>query len=135
MSDLARYLAPLLDKPLTVICTHVHFDHAGGLADFHDTCLHCQEIDLMKRGDATAALYDPAQATLYSGDVVYDGELIDNARGSVPDHYAASMVRLARLAPRLVHPGHYHSFGTERLHSLVTDYLAGQRAPACPASA
>ena len=43
---------------------------------------------------------------------------------------------LARyLAPRLVHPGHYHSFGTERLHSLVTDYLAGRRASACPASA
>jgi glyoxylase-like metal-dependent hydrolase (beta-lactamase superfamily II) len=198
VSNLARYLAPLLDKPLTVACTHMHFDHAGGLADFDDTCLHCQEIDLMKRGDATAALalpaqgfnvdgyfdalpypgfsaasyrfrpcgvqralddgdvidlgdralevlhlpghspgsialYDPAQDTLYSGDVVYDGELIDQAHGCVPDHYAASMERLSRLAPRLVHPGHYHSFGTARLQSLIAEYLAGRRVPGCPA--
>lgn len=197
VSNLARYLAPLLVKPLTVVCTHLHFDHAGGLADFSNTCLHCQEIDLMKRGDARAALaqpeqgfnvddyfaelpypgfsatsyrfrpcgvqralnegdvidlgdralevlhlpghspgsvalYDRAQDTLYSGDVVYDGELIDNAFGCVPDTYAASLERLARLTPQLVHPGHYHSFGTERLQCLITDYLAGRRAPSCP---
>ncbi len=41
--------------------------------------------------------------------------------------------RLARLAPHLVHPGHDHSFGNERLQSLVTDHLAGLRAPGCPA--
>jgi hypothetical protein len=67
--------------------------------------------------------------------VVYDGELIDNVHGCVPDDDAASMVRLARLAPRLVHPGHYRLLGSERLHRLVTDNLAGRRAPGCPASA
>jgi glyoxylase-like metal-dependent hydrolase (beta-lactamase superfamily II) len=201
VSDLARYLsntlASLLDKPLTVVCTHMHFDHAGGLADFKNTCLHCHEVDLMKRGDATAALalpeqgfnaddyfdalpypgfsaasyrfrpcvvqralndgdvidlgdrslevlhlpghspgsialYDPAQDTLYSGDVVYDGELIDQAHGCVPEAYSRSMERLARLAPRLVHPGHYHSFDNERMQRLIEGYLAGRREPGCP---
>jgi glyoxylase-like metal-dependent hydrolase (beta-lactamase superfamily II) len=197
VSDLARYLGPLLDRPLTVVCTHMHFDHAGCLADFQNTCLHCQEVKLMERGDATAALalpkqgfnvdnhfaelpypgfsaaryrfrpcvvqraleegdvidlgdralevlhlpghspgsialYDKTQDTLYAGDVVYDGELIDNSLGCVPDIHATSMDRLARLAPRLVHPGHYQSFGTERLHRLITDYLAGNRMPGCP---
>jgi glyoxylase-like metal-dependent hydrolase (beta-lactamase superfamily II) len=199
VSDLARYLAPLLDKPLTVVCTHMHFDHAGGLADFTDTCLHCQEIDLMKRGDAAAALalpeqgfnvdgyfaelpypgfsaaghrfrpcvvqralddgdvidlgdralevlhlpghspgsialHDPAQDTLYSGDVVYDGELIDQAQGCVPEVYGRSMERLARMAPRLVHPGHYHSFDNARMQVLIEGYLKGRRKPGCPAS-
>lgn len=86
----------------------------------------------MKQGDATAALALPEQGFNVDG---YFDEHIDNAHGCVPDHYAASMVRLARLAPRLVHPGHYHSFGTERLNRLVTDYLAGRRAPGYPASA
>jgi len=200
VSDLASYLAPLLDKPLTVVCTHMHFDHAGGLADFKNTCLHCHEIDLMQRGDADAALARPdqgfnldeyfaelpyagfsaaayrfrpcvvqralqegdvidlgnralevvhlpghspgsialherAQDTLYSGDVVYDGELIDNALGCVPEEYGRSMERLARLAPGLVHPGHYHSFDTERMHHLIAEYLAGRREPGCPAPA
>ncbi len=200
VSNLARYLAPLLDKPLTVVCTHAHFDHAGGLADFSNTCLHCHEIDLMRRGDATLALarpeqgfnvdahfselpypgfsaadyrfrpcvvqralhegdlidlgdrvlevlhlpghspgsialYDPAQYTLYPGDVVYDGELIDKALGCVPEDYAVSMERLARLAPRRVHPGHYHSFDTDRMQALITDYLAGLREPGCPTPA
>jgi glyoxylase-like metal-dependent hydrolase (beta-lactamase superfamily II) len=161
VSDLARYLAPLLDKPLTVVCTHAHFDHAGGLADFKSTCLHCLEIDLMRRGDATAALAQPEQGfnvdayfselpypgfsaanyrfrpcvvqrALNEGDVVYDGELIDKALGCVPEEYATSMERLARLAPRLVHPGHYHSFDTQRMQALIIDYLAGRREPGCP---
>jgi glyoxylase-like metal-dependent hydrolase (beta-lactamase superfamily II) len=198
VSNLASYLAPLLDKPLTVVCTHAHFDHAGGLADFECTCLHCDEINLMRRGDATAALarpeqgfnvdayfselpysgfsaasyrfrpcvvqralnegdvidlgdralevlhlpghspgsialFDRAQDTLYSGDVVYDGELIDNALGCVPEDYANSMERLSRLEPELVHPGHYHSFENERMQNLITDYLAGRRKSGCPA--
>jgi hypothetical protein len=43
------------------------------------------------------------------------------------------MERLARLAPGLVHPGHDHSFDTQRMQALVADYLAGRREPGCPA--
>lgn len=197
VSNLALYLAPLLDRPLTVVCTHAHFDHAGGLADFENTCLHCREVGTMTCGDAAAALalpaqgfnleryfhalphtgfsaagyrfrasqvrraldegdvidlgdralevlhlpghspgsialYDRAQDTLYSGDVVYDGRLIDDAAGCMPDAYCVSMERLARLGPRLVHPGHYHSFGADRLRVLIAQYLAGRRDLGCP---
>ena len=56
---------------------------------------------------------------LFSGDVVYDGELLDD----VVEDYVASMERLRRLPVCLVHGGHFPSFGGERYLELIDAYL------------
>jgi hypothetical protein len=79
--------------------------------------------------------HERVQDTPYSGHAVYDGELIDDASGCVPEDVAPGMERLARPAPRLVHPGHHHSFDTARTQTLITDHLASRREPGRPAPA
>lgn len=76
------------------------------------------------------ALYEKATRTLFSGDVIYDGMLIDTAWHSNPDAYEASLRRLKELPVNVVHAGHEPSFGRERLHELIDSYLSGgQRMP------
>lgn len=71
------------------------------------------------------ALYERSTRTLFSGDVVYDGELIDNAWHSEPEVYAESLARLRDLPVETVHAGHGGSFGRDRLLYLIDSYLSG----------
>ncbi|MFB9356693.1 MBL fold metallo-hydrolase [Actinoplanes nipponensis] len=64
-----------------------------------------------------------ADGTLFSGDVIYDGGLLDSLPGSDPEAYARSLRRLRELPVRLTHAGHGPSFGRGRLHRLIDDYL------------
>ncbi len=79
------------------------------------------------------ALYDPQNQALFSGDVVYDGELLDQLPGSDIPTYIATYERLQRLPVETVYPGHYRTFGQERLEQLLADYLEAKRQPGCPA--
>lgn len=81
------------------------------------------------------ALWEKATGILFSGDVVYDGPLIDDCYHSNIDDYIASMERLRRLPVRTVHGGHFASFGAERFVALIDEYLAGKRRPGCPGDA
>jgi hypothetical protein len=36
------------------------------------------------------------------------------------------------LPVRVVHGGHYPSFGADRYRALIDDYLQGRRQPGCP---
>jgi glyoxylase-like metal-dependent hydrolase (beta-lactamase superfamily II) len=69
------------------------------------------------------ALFDPGDGTLFSGDVVYDGALLDTIAGSDRAQYRESMLRLRSLPIRVVHPGHGPSFGRRRLHAIIDRYL------------
>lgn len=81
------------------------------------------------------ALWEKATGILFSGDVVYDGPLIDDCYHSDVDDYLASMERLRRLPVRAVHGGHFPSFGPERFLELIDEYIAGKRRPGCPGEA
>ena len=71
------------------------------------------------------ALYERATRTLFSGDVIYDGMLIDNAWHSDPEAYEHSLRRLRELPVEHVHAGHEGSFGRDRLITLIDSFLAG----------
>jgi glyoxylase-like metal-dependent hydrolase (beta-lactamase superfamily II) len=102
--------------------------HEGDVLDLGDQAL--EVLHLPGHSPGAVALWDARRGRLYSGDVVYDGELLDDLYRSDPDRYRASMERLLVLPVQSVYPGHYAIFGRERLHQIVRGYLA--RRPATP---
>lgn len=74
----------------------------------------------------SVALLEEHTGTLYSGDVVYDGYLVDDLPESDPAAYRRSLEVLAGLDVAVVHPGHGRSFDRARLRHIVTRYLAGR---------
>jgi glyoxylase-like metal-dependent hydrolase (beta-lactamase superfamily II) len=69
------------------------------------------------------ALWEAATAVLISGDIVYDGPLIEDTYHSDPDDYRRSMRRLLDLPVRVVHGGHFQSFSGDRLRSIIVSWL------------
>ncbi len=65
------------------------------------------------------ALWEAASGTLFSGDIVYDGELFDHLYHSDIDLYIASLQRLRTLPVQVVRGGHFASFGRARLMELI----------------
>lgn len=70
------------------------------------------------------ALWERSTGTLFSGDVMYDGPLLDETPDAVIADYVRSVQRLRELPVTVVHAGHDPSFGRERLVELCDAYLA-----------
>ncbi len=197
VSSLKLHLADVLDKPLKVVASHVHFDHCGCCHEFDEVFIHEAEHRALCEGDQRLMLADPSfnytpiedfhslpyegfsasdyrvaacpQAQklfhgdaidlgnkafeimhlpghssgsigllnsngkqFFSGDVVYDGELLDQLEDSAVDTYEESMQSLLSLNPDEIRPGHYQSFDSAKMHTLVKSYLAEKKAPRCP---
>ena len=99
----------------------------GDIVDLGDR--HFEVLHLPGHSPGSIALWEAATGILFSGDVIYDGELLDD----VVEDYIASMERLRRLPVRLVHGGHFPSFGGARYLELIDDYLQAKRgAPEVP---
>ena len=71
------------------------------------------------------ALWEADTGILISGDIVYDGPLIEDTYHSNASDYIKSMERLMRLPVRVVHGGHFPSFSGERLNEIATSWLKG----------
>ena len=69
-------------------------------------------------------LWDAQSGTLFSGDAVYDGPLLDGSSDSDVSAYVATMERLREMPVEVVHGGHEPSFGRERLVELCDAYIA-----------
>lgn len=106
-----------------------HLDE-GDVIDLGDRTL--QVLHLPGHAPSAVALYEAKTGQLFSGDVVYDGELLDELICSDKEDYVVSMERLRELPVDAVHPGHYGSFDQARLDEIARDYIAGRRAPGCP---
>ena len=177
----------MVDRPLTAIMTHSHFDHSGGMHQFCDRCGHTLEAgiiaepsptntvadtgyvradtftalpyagffhesyvvrpapltQLLNEGDVvdlgdrvfrifhlpghspgSIALFEKATGIFFSGDVIYDGPLIDNLYHSQAEVLLESHARLRELAVSTVHAGHFGSFGLDKMHALLDVYQA-----------
>ena len=69
------------------------------------------------------ALFEHKTGILFSGDLHYDGLLIEDTYHSNPSDYQNSMKRLLELPVNIVHGGHFASFGADRHRSLIRNWL------------
>lgn len=73
-------------------------------------------------------LHDKDNKLLFSGDVVYDGSMIDWLPYSAVGDYVRSCQRLVEMVDKeeveQIMPGHYNAFGAKRLHRLASTYIS-----------
>ncbi len=83
-------------------------------------------LHLPGHSPGSLGLWEAKTGTLFSGDALYDGELLDDLPDSnIPD-YLSTMKRLAGLPVEVVHGGHEPSFNRERMLILINQYLASR---------
>jgi glyoxylase-like metal-dependent hydrolase (beta-lactamase superfamily II) len=95
----------------------------GDIVDLGDRAF--EVMHLPGHSPDSIGLYDAASGTLFSGDAVYDGPLLDGSPDSDVRAYVATMERLRVLPVEVVHGGHEASFGRQRLVELCDAYIAG----------
>jgi glyoxylase-like metal-dependent hydrolase (beta-lactamase superfamily II) len=98
----------------------------GDMIDLGDR--HFEVVHTPGHSPGGIALWERATGLLFSGDIIYDGPLIEDCYHSDPSAYIASMKRLRDLPVRIVHGGHFPSFSGERLRMLIEDWLAAKGA-------
>lgn len=96
---------------------------AVDLGDRRFTVMH-----LPGHSPGSVGLWEEKTQTLFSGDAIYDGPLLDELPGSDIAAYVKTIRRLRDMAPRAVHGGHDPSFDGARLVELCDDYLARRSA-------
>ncbi len=102
----------------------------GDMIDLGDRTLHV--LHLPGHSPGAIALYDPISKVLFSGDVIYDGGLIDGAYHSSTEAYEESLRRLRELPISVVHGGHEGSFGRNRMIEIIDAFLDGKQRLAYP---
>jgi glyoxylase-like metal-dependent hydrolase (beta-lactamase superfamily II) len=100
----------------------------GDIIDLGDR--HFEVIHTPGHSPGGIALYEKTTQILFSGDILYDGPLIEDTYHSDGIDYLASMKRLLDYPVRVVHGGHFPSFSGERYRSLIREWLAGKEGAA-----
>ena len=83
-------------------------------------------LHLPGHSPGSIGLWESATGTLFSGDALYDGPLLDELEGSDITDYEATIRRLRALPVEVVHGGHEDSFGRSRLIELCDNWLAAR---------
>jgi glyoxylase-like metal-dependent hydrolase (beta-lactamase superfamily II) len=93
----------------------------GDIVDLGDR--HFEVIHTPGHSPGGIARYEQASRILFSGDILYDGPLIEDTYHANAADYLASMQRLLDLDVRVVHGGHFPSFDGARYRTLIRDWL------------
>jgi glyoxylase-like metal-dependent hydrolase (beta-lactamase superfamily II) len=91
---------------------------------------HFEVLHLPGHSPGSIGLWEASSGTLFSGDALYDGPLLDELPTSNIADYLRTMRRLRELPVRTVHAGHDPSFDGDRLRELAGDYIRRREAKA-----
>ena len=80
-------------------------------------------LHLAGHSPGSAGLWEAKTGTLFSGDAIYDGPLLDRLPESNIEDYLATMQRLQALPVSVVHAGHDPSFGRDRLIDITERFI------------
>jgi glyoxylase-like metal-dependent hydrolase (beta-lactamase superfamily II) len=97
----------------------------GDVLDLGDMAYHVLHVPGHSPG--SIALWDAKSRTVFSGDAVYDGDLLDTLYHSDPATYRLTLERMCDLDAEVFHGGHYPSVGKARLLEIVGAYLRGKQ--------
>jgi glyoxylase-like metal-dependent hydrolase (beta-lactamase superfamily II) len=103
--------------------------HDGDVIDLGDRAF--EVIHTPGHSPGGIGLFERQTGIFLSGDVIYDGPLIDDAYHSSIPSYVTTLERLRRLPVQVVHGGHFPSFGAVRFGQLIDEYLVGKHAAGC----
>jgi glyoxylase-like metal-dependent hydrolase (beta-lactamase superfamily II) len=81
-------------------------------------------LHLPGHSPGSIGLLDEVNGELFSGDAIYDDDLVDDIPGADRAVYARTMDRLAGLDVAVVHGGHGPSFGRQRMRDIARAYVA-----------
>ena len=93
----------------------------GDIIDLGDRSF--EVLHLPGHTPGSAGLLDRAAGVLFTGDVLYDGELLDELPESSVGDYRASMSRLLALDIEVAYPGHEQPLSQEDVRRLGSAYL------------
>jgi glyoxylase-like metal-dependent hydrolase (beta-lactamase superfamily II) len=93
----------------------------GDIVDLGDR--HFEVIHTPGHSPGGIALWEAASGILFSGDIVYDGPLIEDTYHADATDYHRSMVRLFDLPVRVVHGGHFPSYDGPRHRAVIRAWL------------
>jgi glyoxylase-like metal-dependent hydrolase (beta-lactamase superfamily II) len=83
---------------------------------------HFKVFHMPGHSPGSVCLFETATATLFTGDVLYDGELLDSLFHSDRDIYLETLARLREIPAGTFHCGHFESFGKRRMIELIDHY-------------
>jgi len=91
---------------------------------------HFEVLHLPGHSPGSIGLWESSSGTLFSGDALYDGPLLDELPTSNITDYLLTMRRLRALPVRVVHAVHDPSFDRDRLRELADAYIRRREAKA-----
>jgi glyoxylase-like metal-dependent hydrolase (beta-lactamase superfamily II) len=83
-------------------------------------------LHLPGHSPGSIALWERSSGSLFSGDAIYDGVIVDNLPGSDVEIYRATMQRLATLPVAQVFGGHNAPMTRAQMLGVVEKYLASR---------
>ncbi len=101
-----------------------HYIDEGDVIDLGNRVF--QILHLPGHSPGSIGLWDIKNKTLFSGDALYDGELLDSLYHSDKLVYMRTLERIEVLGVNVFHAGHYPSFGPERMRKIIADYRNGE---------
>jgi glyoxylase-like metal-dependent hydrolase (beta-lactamase superfamily II) len=110
-----------VDAYAVVPCPANHTLDEGDVLDLGDIAF--EVLHLPGHSPDSIGLFDRASGTLFSGDAVYNGPLLEGVAPGEPETYVTTMERLRKLPVTVVHGGHERSFGRDRLVEICDAYL------------
>lgn len=111
----------LMPAPLTQLLSEGDRIDTGGRVF---TVLH-----LPGHSPGSIALLDERNGEFFSGDAIYDDELVDDIPGADIEAYCATMARLGDLDIHIGHGGHGESFNKPRMQEIAQTYLKSKADP------
>jgi glyoxylase-like metal-dependent hydrolase (beta-lactamase superfamily II) len=83
-------------------------------------------LHLPGHSPGSIALWERSSGSLFSGDAIYDGVIVDNLPGSDVETYRATMKRLAELPAAQVFGGHNAPMMRTQMLGVIERYLASR---------